>query len=108
MLPVVLGLVMAAGLGAPRAGWVGGLGAGSPVIAFWGTAHGRAAAGGSVCSCVAFAAGLMYLVQSDRLKHKRPPRFGLALPSLEQSERLNQGRDHRRLPAPDGRAGHRA
>jgi ABC-type uncharacterized transport system permease subunit len=32
----------------------------------------------------------MYLVQSNRLKHKRPPRFGLALPSLEQSERLNR------------------
>jgi ABC-type uncharacterized transport system permease subunit len=40
---------------------------------------------------VAFAAGLMYLVQSNRLKHKRRPRFGLALPSLEQSERLNRG-----------------
>ena len=29
--------------------------------------------------------------QSNRLKHKRPPRFGFALPSLEQSERLNRG-----------------
>jgi ABC-type uncharacterized transport system permease subunit len=45
---------------------------------------------GSVSSCVAFVAGLMYLVQSDRLKHKRPPRIGLTLPSLEQSERLNR------------------
>ena len=40
---------------------------------------------------MAFAAGLMYLVQSNRLKHKRRPRFGFALPSLEQSERLNRG-----------------
>ena len=40
---------------------------------------------------MAFAAGLMYLVQSNRLKHKRPRRFGFALPSLEQSERLNRG-----------------
>jgi ABC-type uncharacterized transport system permease subunit len=32
----------------------------------------------------------MYLVQANRLKHKRPPRFGFALPSLEQLERLNQ------------------
>src|SRR5262249_51548877 len=34
---------------------------------------------------------LMYLVQSSRLKHKRRPRFGFSLPSLEQSERLNRG-----------------
>ena len=33
----------------------------------------------------------MYLVQSNRLKHKRPNRIGFALPSLEQSERLNRG-----------------
>jgi ABC-type transport system involved in cytochrome c biogenesis permease subunit len=90
VMPVVLGLIGAA-LGTSRAGWVGGLGAGSPVIAFWGMAHGVLLLAGSVCSCVAFAAGLMYLVQSDRLKHKRPARFGLALPSLEQSERLNRG-----------------
>jgi ABC-type uncharacterized transport system permease subunit len=32
----------------------------------------------------------MYLVQANRLKHKRRPRFGFALPSLEQSERLNR------------------
>jgi ABC-type uncharacterized transport system permease subunit len=90
LLPVVLGLQIAAAL-SPRAGWVGGLGTGSPVIAFWGMAHGVLLLAGSVCSCGAFAAGLMYLVQSDRLKHKRPSRFGLALPSLEQSERLNRG-----------------
>ena len=46
---------------------------------------------GAVSTCVAFAAGLMYLVQSNRLKHKRRPRFGFSLPSLEQSERLNRG-----------------
>jgi ABC-type uncharacterized transport system permease subunit len=32
----------------------------------------------------------MYLAQANRLKHKRPPRFGFGLPSLEQSERLNR------------------
>jgi ABC-type transport system involved in cytochrome c biogenesis permease subunit len=90
VMPVVLGIIAAA-LGTSRAGWVGGLGVGSPVIAFWGMAHGLLLLAGAVCSCVAFAAGLMYLVQSDRLKHKRPARFGLALPSLEQSERLNRG-----------------
>ena len=32
----------------------------------------------------------MYLVQMRRLKAKRPPRSGLTLPSLEQSERINR------------------
>ncbi len=32
----------------------------------------------------------MFLAQSHRLKQKRPPRFGFALPSLEQSERVNR------------------
>jgi len=90
VLPVVLGLVGAAATGAPRSGWVGGMGQGTPIIAFWGTAHGVLLLAGSMFSCVAFAAGLMFLVQSSRLKHKRPPRFGFALPSLEQSERLNR------------------
>jgi ABC-type uncharacterized transport system permease subunit len=40
---------------------------------------------------VAFFAGLMYLAQMRRLKAKRPSRLGLALPSLEQSERINRG-----------------
>src|SRR5262249_14825995 len=46
---------------------------------------------GAVCTCVAFFAGLMYLAQLRRLKAKRPSRLGLALPSLEQSERINRG-----------------
>ena len=46
---------------------------------------------GAVFTCVAFFAGLMYLAQMRRLKAKRPSRIGLALPSLEQSERINRG-----------------
>ena len=53
--------------------------------------HGIFLLGGAVFTCVAFFAGLMYLVQMRRLKAKRPSRFGLALPSLEQSERINRG-----------------
>ena len=60
-------------------------------ITFWGTVHGIFLLGGAVFTCVAFFAGLMYLVQMRRLKAKRPSRFGLALPSLEQSERINRG-----------------
>jgi ABC-type transport system involved in cytochrome c biogenesis permease subunit len=88
VLPLVLGLVIVAGWFAPRqSDWLewGGM------IAFWGTVHGIFLLGGAVFTCVAFFAGLMYLVQMRRLKAKRPSRFGLALPSLEHSERINRG-----------------
>ncbi|WP_435008550.1 cytochrome C assembly family protein [Tundrisphaera lichenicola] len=89
VLPVVLALVIVAGVWAPREDWVAS-GWGGPTR-FWGAAHGILYLVGAVGSCVAFAAGLMYLAQSYRLKHKRPPRFGFKLPSLEESERLNRG-----------------
>ncbi len=88
VLPIVLGLVIVAGQFAPReSGWLewGG------TIAFWGTVHGVFLLAGAVFACVAFAAGVMYLVQNRRLKAKRPSRIGLVLPSLEQSERINRG-----------------
>jgi ABC-type transport system involved in cytochrome c biogenesis permease subunit len=88
VLPLVLGLIIIAGWFAPRqSDWLewGG------TIAFWGTVHGIFLLAGAVFTCVAFFAGLSYLVQMWRLKAKRPSRFGLALPSLEQSERINRG-----------------
>ncbi len=88
VLPLVIGLVVVAGWFAPRqSDWLewGG------TIAFWGTVHGIFLLGGAVFSCVAFFAGLMYLAQMRRLKAKRSSRLGLALPSLEQSERINRG-----------------
>jgi ABC-type uncharacterized transport system permease subunit len=88
MLPVVLGLVIVAGFWAPREAWTGS--GWSQAGRFWGSAHGLLYLIGSVASCVAFASGLMYLAQSDRLKHKRPTRIGFKLPSLEESERLNR------------------
>jgi ABC-type transport system involved in cytochrome c biogenesis permease subunit len=88
VLPVVLALVVVAGGWAPREDWVASGWGGA--THFWGAAHGVLYLVGAVASCVAFAAGLMYLAQSDRLKHKRPARFGFRLPSLEQSERLNR------------------
>jgi ABC-type uncharacterized transport system permease subunit len=88
VLPLVLGLVVGAGWFAPRqSDWLewGG------TVAFWGAVHGIFLLGGAVFTCVAFFAGLMYLAQMRRLKAKRPSRTGLALPSLEQSERINRG-----------------
>jgi ABC-type transport system involved in cytochrome c biogenesis permease subunit len=93
LLPVVLSLVAAAGLKAPPgmkapppdwAGW-------EDWVTFWGSVHGLLLVAGGVSTCISFAAGLMYLVQANRLKQKRVSRFGFALPSLEQSERLNRG-----------------
>jgi ABC-type transport system involved in cytochrome c biogenesis permease subunit len=88
VLPIVLGLVVVAGKFAPREpGWSDWGGK----TAFWGTVHGVFLLAGAVFACVAFAAGVMYLVQNRRLKAKRPSPIGLMLPSLEQSERINRG-----------------
>jgi ABC-type uncharacterized transport system permease subunit len=89
VLPIVLALSALAGTSAPRQAdwrttWSG-------ATTFWGMVHGAFLLAGAVSTCVAFAAGLMYLAQAYRLKHKRPPRLGFTLPSLEQSERLNRG-----------------
>jgi len=87
VLPIVLGLVIVAGWFAPRkSDWLDWGG----TIAFWGSVHGIFLLAGAVSTCVAFFAGLMYLVQMRRLKAKRSSRFGLVLPSLEQSERINR------------------
>jgi ABC-type uncharacterized transport system permease subunit len=88
VLPLVLALVLVAGRFASRTAAVGQW---RGTTAFWGAVHGIFLLAGAVSTCVAFAAGLMYLVQANRLKHKRRARFGFALPSLEQSERLNRG-----------------
>ena len=89
ILPVVLALTTVAGTSIPRqadwetfhGGWT----------TFWGSVHGVFLLAGAVSTCVAFAAGMMYLAQSNRLKHKRSSRFEFGLPSLETSERLNRG-----------------
>jgi ABC-type uncharacterized transport system permease subunit len=87
VLPLVLGLIIAGWFLPQQSDWLewGG------TVAFWGTVHGIFLLGGAVFTCVAFFAGLMYLTQMRRLKGKRPSPFGLALPSLEQTERINRG-----------------
>jgi len=56
---------------------------------YWGAAHGMLLLAGSVVVMLGFISGVMYLVQSYRLKHKLPPRQGLRLPSLEWLQRFN-------------------
>jgi ABC-type uncharacterized transport system permease subunit len=55
----------------------------------WGTTHGIFFLLGLVAVTVGFVAGLMYLLQSYRLKHKLPAASDLRLPSLEWLERIN-------------------
>jgi len=87
VLPLVLGLICVGWFAPRESDWLDWGG----TIAFWGTVHGIFLLGGAVFTCVAFFAGLMYLVQMRRLKAKRASRWGLALPNLEQSERINRG-----------------
>jgi ABC-type uncharacterized transport system permease subunit len=59
-------------------------------LQLWGLAHGLLLLLGVVVVSFGFVAGLMYLVQSYRLKHKLPPGTLLKLPSLEWLQQANQ------------------
>lgn len=56
----------------------------------WGVAHGLMLLLGTVAVSLGFVAGVMYLVQSWRLKHHVPRQTGLKLPSLEWLQRINK------------------
>lgn len=56
----------------------------------WSLLHGAALLLGAVVVMFGFVAGVMYLIQAYRLKHKLPPRQGLQLPSLELLQRMNE------------------
>jgi ABC-type transport system involved in cytochrome c biogenesis permease subunit len=53
----------------------------------WGGIHGSFLLVGTVAVMIGFAIGVMYLVQSYRLRHKMLPKQGFRLPSLEWLER---------------------
>lgn len=55
----------------------------------WGLIHGLFLLLGTIAVLLGFLAGVMYLVQSRRLKQKRSLSKGLLLPSLEWLERVN-------------------
>ena len=84
LLPLVLGLISAATFLAP----VEPLARGS-ASKIWGAIHGVSIMLAVVSVLIGFVAGLMYLGQSRRLKHKRLPAGGLRLPSLEWLQRAN-------------------
>ena len=62
----------------------------SDTLRYWGIGHGVALLIGTVGVTIGFVAGLMFLLQSYRLKHKIPPSKTFKLPSLEWLQRLNE------------------
>jgi hypothetical protein len=85
MLPMVLILIAAAQFSDPKAVFQQ-----DEAIAAWFKIHGFALLLGTVATALGFVAGLMYLVQSYRLKHKLLPRPGFRLPSLEWLQMVNK------------------
>lgn len=84
LLPLILGLIATARYVAPGIPL-----AREPASKVWGAIHGVSIMLAAVAVLVGFMAGLMYLGQSRRLKHKRPANGGLRLPSLEWLQRVN-------------------
>ncbi|MCA9122330.1 MAG: cytochrome c biogenesis protein CcsA [Planctomycetaceae bacterium] len=56
----------------------------------WRLVHGLTLMLGTTAVVLGFATGLMYLLQSYRLKHKLPPSRGFRLPSLEWLQKFNR------------------
>lgn len=85
MLPVVMALILAAELADPKQVFPQ-----REAVAVWFQVHGFALLLGTVTTAMGFVAGIMYLVQSYRLKHKLLPRPGFRLPSLEWLQMINK------------------
>ncbi len=84
LLPVALGLVAVGKFIASPEPF-----AREPASRAWGIIHGTSLLMTAVAVSVGFVAGLMYLSQTRRLKHKLPPIRGMKLPSLEWLGKVN-------------------
>ena len=84
LLPLVLALILAAATWADRQPIASG-----PAISVWGAIHGVLLLLGTVTVMVGFVAGIIYLLQSRRLKQKLPPVGPFRFPSLEWLEKVN-------------------
>jgi len=62
----------------------------SQALLFWGVAHGIMLLLGTMVVSFGFVAGVIYLVQSYRLKNTLPARPGFKLPSLEWLQKVSQ------------------
>ncbi len=83
LLPVALGLVIVSQKASSTPFSTG------RASSFWGLIHGISLLLATVVVSLGFVAGIMYLLQSYRLKRKLPPWQGLKLPSLEWLEQIN-------------------
>lgn len=83
ILPLVLAII-GFGVGASHEPFVA-----ERASMFWNALHGSLMMLATVTVCVGFIAGLMYLIQSWRLKQKLPPSPQFRLPSLEWLEQIN-------------------
>src|SRR5262245_58258805 len=87
LMPVVIALILvAAGLPREAASFFPR----DRALWAWGLVHGVMLLLGTVTVSLGFVAGLMYLVQSWRLKHHVSPQAGLKLPSLEWLQAVNK------------------
>lgn len=84
LMPLVLGLIATAAFLDKDAAFDR-----APAEQAWGMIHGVAFLLALVAVLIGFVAGLMYLGQVRRLKHKRPLSSRLRLPSLEWLQRTN-------------------
>jgi ABC-type uncharacterized transport system permease subunit len=84
LLPLVLAVIATAWFVADPEPFAKG-----PASKVWGMIHGTSLLLATVSVVVGFAAGVMYLSQARRLKHKKPPLAGLRLPSLEWLQQAN-------------------
>lgn len=62
----------------------------SNTLRFWALVHGYSLMLGTALVVVGFVSAVMYLVQANRLKRKKPPKSGFWLPSLEWLEKTNE------------------
>jgi len=84
LLPLALGLIGAGG------GWASRQPYSQPAASrIWGLIHAGSLLLATVAVLVAFAVGLLYLLQAYRLKRRHGPMEGFWLPSLEWLERMN-------------------
>lgn len=60
-------------------------------LRLWSLSHGFALLLGTAAVVTGFVGGLLYLLQSYRLKHKLVSRRGLRLPSLEKLQQISEG-----------------
>lgn len=85
LIPLILGLI---GLGQLLRGW-------EPfhpqtTLSVWGSIHGVSLLIGTMFICFGLAFGVMYLVQSYRLKTKKQPSVKFRLPTLEFLQSMNR------------------